>query len=216
MESADRESENDTAWNEMLTDALVASGAKLITVNQVVAWNIAWYRRAAGMRQRDLASRLGWPQNRVSEAERSWDGKRTREFDAQLLAELAVALGVPLIALFLPPDGPGLPHLFSAHGGRDLLGMDDLMRLVMPDPGVDTPVVNAYRRRFQAAATRHVDEDWAEEVGAWLREAEGAEARAEARSRFLSHVASLLNVVDELRRLAEVIGPGDDEEEEGQ
>jgi transcriptional regulator with XRE-family HTH domain len=73
-----------------------------VTADQVVAWNLAWYRRAAGMTQRELEEELGWKPGRASEAERSWDSGRTREFNAQLLADLATILGIPVAGLFNP------------------------------------------------------------------------------------------------------------------
>jgi transcriptional regulator with XRE-family HTH domain len=182
------------------------------TLDQVVAWNIAWYRRAADMTQQELGRELGWPKNRVSEAERSWDGKRTREFNAQLLADLATALGVPLLALFLPPYEPDASYLFPAPGGRDLLGMDDLMWLVMPDAGGTTPAMNAYRNRFQAAVTRHLDDDWAREVASWLEKAEDKRLLADRAERLAARARELRGAARELQELADAIRPDDDED----
>lgn len=81
----------------------------MTTPNQVVAWNMARYRKAAGLSQAELGKRLGgWSAVSVSAAERSWDGKRIRKFDADELIAVASALGVPVFALFLPPDGTTL------------------------------------------------------------------------------------------------------------
>ncbi len=82
-----------------------ADGRK-ITPNQVVAWNMAYYRQAAGMNQAELGERLGgWSVVSVSAAERSWDGKRVRKFDADEVTLIAAVLGVPVAAMFIPPPG---------------------------------------------------------------------------------------------------------------
>jgi hypothetical protein len=118
-----------------------------ITANQVVAYNMAHYRWAAGLTQEELGSRLGgWTKVAVSAAERSWDGKRIRKFDADDLAALAMALGVPVAAFFLPPDdsdmtfryvldGPGFPD-FTTLLPQILSASDD-----------DSPSFRAYRNR---------------------------------------------------------------------
>jgi transcriptional regulator with XRE-family HTH domain len=173
---------------------------RVVTLDQVVAWNIAWYRRAAGMKQARLAEHLGWPENRVSEAERAWHGKRTREFNAQLLADLARALGIPLIALLLPPEGERV-LLASADG--EPLGMPDLMlSLIMPDRTAQTPVMDAYRERLRGAVTRHLNTDWAREVARWLRLMEDREARTDRAARLRSQAEWLAGTRHELLDLA--------------
>jgi len=185
-----------------------------VTMNQVIASNVTFFRRAAGLTQAQLGARIGWSFRAVSAAERTaarTDGKG-RLFDAQTIVELSMALGVPLLALFLPPDEPDTPYLFPGPGGKGLFDMDDLMQLVMPDMGEDTPAANAYRDRFQRAVTRHVDEEWAGEVASWLREAEDAEARADRRGRLLAHVAGLRGLIREIEGLADAIGPDEEDE----
>src|SRR3954470_302298 len=75
-----------------------------ITPNMLVALNMAKWRQAAGLTQDQLGERLGgWNKTAVSAAERSWDGKRVRQFDADLIVRLAFILEVPITAFFLPP-----------------------------------------------------------------------------------------------------------------
>jgi transcriptional regulator with XRE-family HTH domain len=148
----------------METDALPP---RLVTVNQVVAWNIGWYRRQAGLTQLQVAEQLGWPQNKVSEAERSWDGKRTREFDAQLLADLAAVFGVPVVAFFLPPLDAGAEVVFPGPDGEPRT-MTDLMWLAMPDNDDETPVLTAYRRRFRLQGQQYLDKEWQDESSRWF------------------------------------------------
>lgn len=71
--------------------------------NQVIAWNMAYFRKSAKMTQEQLGEWLGWTNVAVSAAERSWDGKRVRKFDADEITAIAEVLDVPVAALFLPP-----------------------------------------------------------------------------------------------------------------
>jgi transcriptional regulator with XRE-family HTH domain len=74
------------------------------SINQLIAFNMAAFRKAAGLTQKQLGERLGgWSEASVSAAERSWDGKRVRQFDADEIVAIAAVLGVPVIALLLPP-----------------------------------------------------------------------------------------------------------------
>jgi transcriptional regulator with XRE-family HTH domain len=133
-----------------------------LTINQLVGYNIAWYRKAAGLTQVELGERLGgWTKVAVSAAERSQVGKRVRKFDADELVTLARALGVPVIALFLPPedagtarryvlDGPGFPELTT------------LLPDIVPVGDGDSPGMAAYRQRRMALGLRDEEEILAE------------------------------------------------------
>lgn len=130
--------------------------AEKVTVDQLVALNIRHWRNAAGLTQAGLGERLGWSAANVSAAERSVDPARdARRFDAQTLTELALALGVPLAALFLPPDDDGERASYRITASGRTWDMGDLMELVvMPDATDDSPLLEAYRARFNAAAHR--------------------------------------------------------------
>ena len=106
----------------------------MISVNQVIAWNLRWLRLAKQMKQRELGELLGWSNQTVSDAERSFDGDRTRLFDAQEITELALALGVPIAALFLPPDDGD--YQFPDHAGHQR-DMGTLLQLALPDNDAD-------------------------------------------------------------------------------
>jgi transcriptional regulator with XRE-family HTH domain len=179
---------------------------RLVTINQIVAWNIARYRRAEGLTQKALGERLGRSHAWVSEAERSWDGGRTREFDAQLLTELCEALGVPLLALFLPPEDPEGELLYPGPGGREWSGMPELMKLIMPETGEDYPAVNTFRARFQIAADEYLHAEQAAEVAALLRQAEPREMSADRRARMLALVPGLSAAIREFEDIAGIIG----------
>lgn len=174
--------------------------AERVTVDQLVALNIRHWRVVAGLTQAELGERLGWSAANVSAAERSVsDGRDRRRFDAQTLAEIALALGVPLAALFLPPpdDGERASYQFTA-GGRTW-GMGDLMELiVMPDTIGTSPLTEAYRERFQAAAMRGGSGPaWGRLVQRWtagnpgVREAAVSDLRAAA-----ERVAALADTIE--------------------
>src|SRR5580704_12647707 len=117
-----------------------------VTVNSIVALNLAYFRKAAGLTQEELGERIGWGKSVVSTAERSWDAKRVRSFSAEDLVGIAVALQVPLAALFLPPedDGTAFRYVLDMPGPEER-EPDDLLTYVFPTYGGDSPVMNAYR-----------------------------------------------------------------------
>jgi transcriptional regulator with XRE-family HTH domain len=153
-----------------------------VTINQVIAYNLARWRKLAGLTQDQLGERLGgWSNATVSAAERSWDGKRVRQFDADDLVALALALGIPLAALFLPPDddGAGVRYLFHAHEhGADCSGMADLFWLLLPESQADEGLDEPWRKAFAAAVSRYMDPERGGELMAYLEEMTSAERRA--------------------------------------
>ena len=139
-----------------------------ITLNQLVAYNMAYYRKAAGLTQEELGKLLeGWTQKpwgkaAVSAAERAWDGKRPRQFDADLLLGLSQAIGVPIPAFYLPPEDDGVNHRYlirTPHptgGYATLTSMHDLLSHVLSDPPDDDTEANQrYRSRFVATFETH-------------------------------------------------------------
>jgi transcriptional regulator with XRE-family HTH domain len=180
-----------------------------VTINQVVAYNMARFRKAAGLTQEELGERLGgWTKAAVSAAERSWDGKRIRQFDADTLASLAVSLGLPLLALFLPPGGQSeVARLVfrPQERGTAVASMTDLMALIMPDNDDDTPVMRAYRDRLVAAAGKYVDPYLGEDVKRWFQDATDAELRAQRLERLRWQREALLSAADDLAQFAEVL-----------
>jgi transcriptional regulator with XRE-family HTH domain len=185
-----------------------------ITGNQVVAWNVAWLRREAGMTQLELAARLGWPQNRVSEAERSWNGKRTREFDAHTIIALALALGVTVNALFLPPldDGQDCAYLIRPPGYDDDLSMGELLAITITDMDEDTEIMASYRRRLLDAVGRYLGDGWRDEVAGWLRRVTGVEALREGVTRLRGLHASLLASASDVGEWADALDRAAEEE----
>lgn len=180
---------------------------EMITLNQVVAWNIAFYRRAAGFTQKKLGDRIGWTNTAVSEAERSWDGRRVREFDAHTLSLFCLGLGVPLIALFLPPEErEGVSYTFTNPAGSAEYDMADLTGLiVMPDSPDNSPAMEAYRDRLRGAVTRYLDPEWAEEVAGWLRDIDDDGRFEDRAARLRARQAELLAAAGEIGDLASAI-----------
>lgn len=160
-----------------------ASQDRTVTANQVAAWNMAWYRKIAQMTQQELADATGWTKSAVSELERSWNGKRPREFDAQTLTVLAVALGIPVLGLLLPPEDEDGRLLIPAGPGR-FLGMAGLAELVMPDADADTLIMEEYRKRLTRTVHRWLDSSWARDMARWLRRLESDEVMAARAERY--------------------------------
>lgn len=80
-----------------------------ISTSQLVAHNLTRIRKALGLSQEQAAARLEpylgvrWSKAVYSAAERSYSGKRVRQFTASELAAFALAFGVPVLYFFLPP-----------------------------------------------------------------------------------------------------------------
>jgi transcriptional regulator with XRE-family HTH domain len=187
---------------------------RLITVNQVVAWNLAWLRREAGLTQEGLGDLLGWPQNKVSEAERSWNGRRTREFSAQDLAAMAMALGVPIAAFFLPPLDDSAVWVIRPPGQYEDCGMGDLLAYAMTDIDEETPVIAAYRQRLLAAVGNYLGDGWRAEVGRWLKRIVGGERMREGAFRLEGLRAMLADCSREVSAWVQAIKEDAGEEDE--
>jgi len=125
-----------------------------VTINQIVAWNLAYWRKVAELTQEQLGERLRWSKVVVSAAERSWESKRVRNFTADDLVNIAEALDVPVSALLLPPadDGNDLRYVFHLRHMDLCHNMYDLLSYVVSDPSPDeTPAMQRYRERYVAA-----------------------------------------------------------------
>lgn len=146
-----------------------APPGRRVTANMLVGYNIAFFRQAAGLTQEQLGERLGWTNVAVSAAERSWDGKRVRKFDADEIIAIAQALGVPSTALLLPPlDDTEQPHVLRQPGAAGAMTMARYFRHVVPigHPGglETTDVMTAYQTRFVGAADAYLGKAAAGEI----------------------------------------------------
>jgi transcriptional regulator with XRE-family HTH domain len=83
---------------------------KVLSVNQIVAFNMWRSRRSAGWSQQEVAELLQmytgrpWSNASVSAAERSWQGGRPRKFDANEILALSKIFDEPIPYFFMPPE----------------------------------------------------------------------------------------------------------------
>lgn len=138
----------------------------------LAAYNMARWRKAQGMTQEELGAELGgWTKTAVSAAERSWDGRegRVRQFDVDLIADLASIFRVPFQAFFLPPadDGEGTVYFISADDG--MIPMNEYFRFLTPetytDFAADTPAAVAYQQAIISAIAKYVGGEAREALG---------------------------------------------------
>ena len=122
-----------TSGHQAGTLAYVTQG---LDINQVIAYNLMRVRKALGLSQEQAAERLEphlgvrWSKAVYSAAERSYGGKRVRQFTAADVAAFAVAFQVPLLYFFLPPK----PEDREAGGvmiGDRLVAWPDLLDLML-------------------------------------------------------------------------------------
>jgi transcriptional regulator with XRE-family HTH domain len=179
-----------------------------ITINQIVAWNMAYWRRHAGLTQEQLGKLIGWSKNVVSAAERSWDSDRPRQFTADDMIALTDALEVPLPGLFLPPDNDGGDafHVFKV---RDDTGgertMQDLVHWIVTDPGQDSDVMAVYRRRYAAAFRLYAGPEYAEQVAQGLRDATSEELAIDRAAQIRARAEDLAGAALEMRTIADAL-----------
>lgn len=178
--------------------------AEDITIDQVVARNMRRWRVALYMTQEELGERLGWSAANVSAAERSAGEHRDRRrFDAQTATEIADALYIPLVALYLPPEDDGCGKRYQWHTGTGAArDMAALMRLAMHSNDYPTEAMVEYQDRFRNAVRLYLEPKWDEEVGRWFLPLDDEEARAEQAARFRARQATLLDMAAEQEALA--------------
>lgn len=212
---------------EELNDKMRAAGTdyselsgRHVTVNQIVAYNVAYFRKAAGLTQDELGHRLRgwtstpWGKAGVSAVERSWDGKRLRQFDADLLFGLSVALDVPISAFFLPPDIDGINERYLVHAhhplgevdheaGEDYYHFGTMCRsmgeyalYVMSEPDDESPAAAAYRSRLSAASSAYLGVPLA--PAEFFEELTSEEQLTERIGRLRAHYAGLREMLGDL------------------
>ena len=179
--------------------------AEDITIDQVVAWNMRRWRRATGMKQEELGELIGWSAANISAAERSVEGHRDRRrFDAQTTAEIADALRIPLVALYMPPedDGIGKRYQWRTYGGgvRD---MASLMQTVMHDNKHESEVMEEYKDRYRASVAAYLDDEWGTEAVKWFLPMDDPELRAEYAAMFRAREATNLRLAAEDKAFAD-------------
>jgi transcriptional regulator with XRE-family HTH domain len=139
-----------------------------VTPNMLVAYNMARWRAALGLTQEQLGERLGgWGKTAVSAAERSWDGKRVRQFDADLIVRLANIFSLPIPALFMPPPEDEETVRYVVDTGNGTVRMGDFFAVsllaVADFPAAESGIFRVYDEVLVAATAKY--------TGSWLAEA---------------------------------------------
>ena len=196
-----------------------------VTINQIVARNLAYFRKVAGLTQEELGEELGWSKAVVSAAERSWDSKRIRQFSVDDVLAIAMALNVPLTALFLPPedDGVNVRYVFHVPDGEaaepaassrsPMLtmqavchGMHDLFNWILSDPGEeDEPAMTAYRTRYVSAFNAYLNADAGAEVADYIEDLTTEERMVSRLERLSGQYDALRGLLTDVDQLQEVI-----------
>lgn len=107
-----------------------------ISISQLAAYNLTRIRKTLGLSQEQAAERLEpylgarWSTAVYSAAERSYAGKRVRQFTAAELAAFAAAFEVPIVYFLLPPK----PEDRTGDGvliGERVVGWPELFELML-------------------------------------------------------------------------------------
>jgi len=107
-----------------------------LDLNQVIAYNLMRIRKTLGESQEQAAERLEphlgvrWSKAVYSAAERSYAGKRVRQFTAADVAAFAAAFQVPLLYFFLPPK-PEDRHADGVMIAGRLISWPDLLNVML-------------------------------------------------------------------------------------
>ena len=188
-------------------------GTTEVTADQIAAINIRWWRRKAGLTQRELAGLIGWTAANVSAAERSADpANDKRRFDAHTLLAFAGALGVPVCALLMPPDDEGLSGRYVlAPGAAGVREMRELASYLISAPSDDdTDAMNAYRVRYWALVQAYTDARRGEELAALTGSLSTEEQRLERVARLEWQRQALVGLVADIDQMTGAItGEGD-------
>jgi transcriptional regulator with XRE-family HTH domain len=94
--------------------------AKVLSINQLVSYNMWRARRASTWTQQEVAELLEkytgrtWSNASVSAAERAWQGGRPRRFDASEIVALAKIFDEPMIYFFMPDE---MGNYYANHVG---------------------------------------------------------------------------------------------------
>ncbi len=185
-----------------------------VTISQLVAYNMARFRKAAGLTQEELGERLGgWSGASVSAAERSWDGKRIRKFDADEIVNIAVSLDVPVVALFLPPedDGVDVRYLFDLPGESTVTSSNsrttaDLFMYLMSEPDDnDTPVARAYRQRYISGINTYLEVARGAELAGYLENLTAEDRLVERLVRLRGQYDALRGLLTDIDQLQEAL-----------
>jgi len=175
----------------------------LFTPNQLVAYNLARIRKQQGLTQEQtvelLAPFLGakWSVASLSAAERSVDGKRVKEFNADELIALSRAFDVPLVFWFTPPPTDEQSRLATPDASDQGLPVDTLLDIVFGRTDnrhtLEQALIAGSPLLEAGAVTDRLDADTALRVRRQLHDAFGDLGQAR---QVLEKVASMLGQLD--------------------
>ncbi|MFD7709521.1 hypothetical protein [Streptomyces sp. NPDC059786] len=151
---------------------------KVLSANQLVAFNMWMARRSSMWSQQEVAELLekytgrSWSNASVSAAERSWQGGRPRKFDANEILALSKIFDEPIAFFFLPPEDArwnrsnvGMREFPDEHPNMDPEDKDsDLMRVVPTADYIGSlgfyKITPGMEFRIQELALRHLGLSW--------------------------------------------------------
>lgn len=178
-----------------------------VTINQIVGRNVTRWRTALGITQEELGRRMGgWSNATVSAAERSWDGKRVRQFDADDLVNLCGALEVPLAALFLPPEDDGATVRYLYQAPEQAVDMATLFSLLLPHSTAGSAADEQWVDALREAGTRYADPDVGADIVAYLTDVSGE--RQERVARLRRHRSAILALAGDLDAIVQAMEEG--------
>ncbi len=108
----------------------------VVNANRVVAYNLERARKARGLSQEEARELLkvegiDWSKATYSAAERSWDGKRVRQFEADELVAFARAFEVPVIFFFLPPRPADRDEVTAVSVGGPDISWSEMLDVIL-------------------------------------------------------------------------------------
>lgn len=151
---------------------------KVLSANQLIAFNMWRSRKSSGWSQQEVAELLEkytgrpWSNASVSAAERSWQGGRPRKFDANEVLALSKIFDEPIAYFFLPPEDSrwntkyvGMREFPDEHPNMDPEAEDsDLMGLIETADYVGSlglyKITPGLEFRMQELALRHLGLSW--------------------------------------------------------
>lgn len=151
---------------------------KVLSANQLIAFNMWRSRKSSGWSQQDVAELLEkytgrtWSNASVSAAERSWQGGRPRKFDANEILALSKIFDEPIAYFFMPPEDQrwnhthiGMREFPDQHPNMDPEDKEsDLMGLVETADYVGSlglyKITPSLEFRMQELALRHLGLSW--------------------------------------------------------
>lgn len=151
---------------------------KVLSANQLIAFNMWLARRGSGWSQQEVAELLerytgrSWSNASVSAAERSWQGGRPRKFDANEILALSKIFDQPVPFFFLPPEDSrwnrsnigmrefpdGRPNMDPEDEKSDLMGLIATADYISSLGLYHIPPAMEYR--MQELALRHLGLSW--------------------------------------------------------